>query len=493
MAARISMAPSEIESSTYQEKGNRGSLYSAVAHIFQEAQKSVTVHRKLSIKLWALQQQAGNRGYEEKYNEIFVSMLNRVLPVKKSEPCAKRVVKFCTQIVEYINTQDKQKRPADADSDVDMGTSDDEGAESTIGSRFVEFLLQHLLRGVDAKNKLVRYRVCQILALVVHSLGEIDDDLFQELRSSFVRRLHDKESSIRVQAVLGLSRLQGTDDDEEPEPISELLLNSLQHDSKAEVRRAVLLNLVLTHTSMPYALERARDMDTATRRSVYSRVLPEIGDFRLLSIGMREKILTWGLNDPEESVRNAATKTFGQGWLENTGNDILELLERLDVLNSKIAEQAIMELFAFRKDLVKGLSFPDALWESLTPETVFLAQAFATYCHESGLDDFLEEKLPEVTKLAFYAEYYSGFLDNEKSDSDIVVEKEFILEQLLTLCANLDYFDEMGRRKMFVVVRNILSKKSLPETVRQPAAFVLLKVSVCERNLYQETRSETEL
>ncbi|KAK9372420.1 nuclear condensing complex subunit [Lipomyces chichibuensis] len=457
----------------------------AISHIFQDAQRSLTSHRKLCIKLRIVQQQASARGYEDEFNRKFTSLLNRVLPIKKSEPAAEKIVKFCSQFVEYINLQARGGHENDRDSDTDMMDVDDEAeSASTTDSRFVEFLLQHLLKGIDAKSKVVRYRVCQLLASVVQSVGEIDDDLFQELRSAFARRLHDKESSVRVQAVIGLSRLQGTDDEDEPEPITELLLNSLQHDSKADVRKAVLLNLDRSNITTPYALERARDVDTSTRRCVYARVLSDIGDFRLLSIGMREKVLSWGLNDRDASVRNAAVKAFATGWLENTGNDILELLERLDVLNSNVAEQAMKELFRYRPDLMKNLRFPDTLWENLTAETVFLARSFAAYCRETGMEDVLEDKMPEVTKIGFYIEKYSEFLKAD-DNAATTVEQEFILEQLISITSNMDFSDETGRRKIFNVIRDILSEKTLPETITEHAVSVLRKVCIRERDFCQ--------
>ncbi|KAK9368640.1 nuclear condensing complex subunit [Lipomyces kononenkoae] len=455
-------------------------IASATSHIFQDAQRSVTSHRKLCIKLRAIQQHATSRGYEEEFNRKFATLLNRVLPIKKSEPAAEKLVKFCTQFVEYINSQ-----AHDSDSDVEMMDMDDEvESTGTADSRFVEFLLKHLLKGIEAKSKVVRYRVCQLLASIVQSVGEIDDDLFQELRAAFVRRLHDRESSVRVQAVVGLSRLQGTDDEDEPEPITELLLNTLQHDGKADVRKAVLLNLDKSNITIPYALERARDVDASTRRCVYARVLSDIGDFRLLSIGMREKILSWGLNDRDLAVRNAAVKAFASGWLENTGNDILELLERLDVLNSNVAEQAMKELFGYRQDLMKNLRFPDTLWANLTAETVFLARCFAAYCRESCMDDVLEDRMPEVTKLGSYIEKYSEFLKVDDNEAT-TVEQEFILEQLINITSNMDFSDEIGRRKLFNVIRDMLSEVTLPENITKHAVDVLRKVSIRERDFCQ--------
>jgi condensin complex subunit 3 len=51
---------------------------------------------------------------------------------------------------------------------------DEETEESLAAGRFVEMFLRHLLKGIDAKEKFVRLRVCQLIALAMNSLGEIE-------------------------------------------------------------------------------------------------------------------------------------------------------------------------------------------------------------------------------------------------------------------------------------------------------------------------------
>jgi condensin complex subunit 3 len=62
------------------------------------------------------------------------------------------------------------KDGADDDDAMEMEETD----ESLAAGRFVEMFLRHLLRGIDAKEKFVRLRVCQLIALAMNSLGEIE-------------------------------------------------------------------------------------------------------------------------------------------------------------------------------------------------------------------------------------------------------------------------------------------------------------------------------
>ena len=59
----------------------------------------------------------------------------------------------------------------------------------------------------------------------------------------------------------------------------------------------------------------------------------EIGDFRILSIGNRERILRWGLRDRDANVRKAATKMFAHKWVEQANSNILEVIGPISKVN----------------------------------------------------------------------------------------------------------------------------------------------------------------
>lgn len=77
----------------------------AIRTIFQESQKSVATHRKLVNSLRTVQLTCTQQDNEEAFNTEFIRCLNRVLPVKKSEPTADRVVKFVGHFIQHV--QDK--------------------------------------------------------------------------------------------------------------------------------------------------------------------------------------------------------------------------------------------------------------------------------------------------------------------------------------------------------------------------------------------------
>lgn len=68
---------------------------------------------------------------------------------------------------------DSKKSPEDEEEQKEQQEEEEESRE-TISSHFAEYLLRHLLRGLTAKNKPVRLRCCEIIALSITALGEIE-------------------------------------------------------------------------------------------------------------------------------------------------------------------------------------------------------------------------------------------------------------------------------------------------------------------------------
>lgn len=508
--------PAEVPSS---------SLRVQVCAIFSDAQRTTASHRKLVINLRKIQEAccyeptSGKRKDdaetfdEEQFTEEVVRCVLRVMSVKKSESVGEKTIRFLGLFLRHANERDNELLPA---------SEDDTGVlEETPSTRLTARVMTTVLPLLTAKEKFVRYRSTQLISLIINSLDSIDDDLFQLLRHGLLKRIRDKEAMVRVQAVLGLGRLAGNDADEEADSddsdgdsgagLLVKLLEVLQNDPSADVRRSLLTNLPILPNTLPYLLERARDQDPLTRRALYSRLLPALGDFRHLSLSMREKLLRWGLRDRDENVRKAAGKLFRERWIEDCAlshavedvaptageasppnfDALQELLERIDVVNSGVengvALEAMKGFWEGRPDYRDAVSFDDFFWDTLSAESVFMARSFNDFCRTEGNGKFesvIEEKMPEVTKLAFYLARYINVLTeamkrvalqepDEEEDEEDTVEQEFIVEQMLQIAKTLDYSDEVGRRKMFALLRQSLSVPDLPEEVTRLVIEVL--------------------
>ncbi|RPB03620.1 hypothetical protein L873DRAFT_1731528 [Choiromyces venosus 120613-1] len=487
-------------------------LQDAIATVFQSAQKTTAGHRKLAITMRSIWEHCaagtgplgtligGGRVGEKAFVKEFTSFLNRVLVVKKSEVVGDRCLRFTDLFVRGLLDIDGE--------DEKMIEGEEEGVEETSAIRFVLRFIFYLLPLISSREKTVRYRTTQLLSLLLaNALPEFPFDystksnaIFKQLRSELLKRIKDKESPVRVQAAVGVIKLvemgvgTGEDDSEDDDELGDgnvlaVLIEAMQNDPSADVRRTILYNINPTPETLPYLLERTRDTDPVTRRSVFTRLLPSLGDFRHLSIGMREKLLRWGLNDRDESVREAARRMFNYRWLEDVDGDVIEILERLDVTSDSpqggVKELALRGFWEERKDFVEKITFSDEFWEDLIAESAFLARSYNDYCRdlpsaqrEAGE---IDEKMPEVTKLALHLQKYLNKLvvALESEDAEAATW-EFVAEQLLMIASRMDYGDEIGRRKMFALLRESLAIPELPEGVTKLIIECLAKLSMGE-------------
>lgn len=497
-------------------------LRAQVCAVFRDAQRTTATHRKLVVTLRKIQESCcyepnnpKNATTADEFDEVafngeFVRCVLKVMPVKKAEGAGDKVIRFIGLYLRHANDKDYELF---ADSEMDASVMPD-----TPSARLTSQLLEKILPLTMAKDKFVRFRSTQLISHIISSLDAMDDDLFQKLRHGLLKRIRDKEAMVRSQAVLGLGRLAGnqaegctnSDDSgvDDDTGLLEKLLEVLQNDPAADVRRSLLVNLPILPNTLPFLLERARDQDAQTRRAVYSRLLPALGDFRHLSLSMREKLLRWGLRDRDENVRKAAGRLFRERWIEDcagtapqeetaaTGpnfDGLLELLERIDVVNSGVengvALEAMSGFWEGRPDYREAVVFDDAFWQTLSAESIFMARSFNDFCRAEGnrrYESLLEDKLPEVTRLAFYLERYLNALaealkriadqhagQDEEEEEEDTVEQEFIVEQMLHIALTLDYSDEVGRRKMFTLLRQALSIPELPDEVTKLTVKVL--------------------
>ncbi|KAJ4489926.1 nuclear condensing complex subunit [Lentinula aciculospora] len=493
---------------------------------FDEAQKSLANHRKNCVALHKLHVQAskvkdsGRRDEsilkgELVFGDIFIDMINRTLAMKKGA-FADRIVRFVGSYVKMVNDKIIEDRtPGDQE-------------EETFASRFVTRLLEWLFQGFKAKNKMVRQRSIQLVIEMMANIGEIDESTYNQLRNNLIERLCDKEPLIRAHAAVALSKLVGTEDLEElrqgEKTCLDLLLECVQYDTAAEVRRAALINLPVTPETLPVIITRTRDTDTLTRKLAYSSVLePKLGHPRHLTIAQREDIARVGLGDREGVVRVAAAKMITkwldiamsepdphgqipQTWVGDDGGvmkGFINFLAFFDVVGpgEVIAVDAMISVFTTRPTLLDAFVFNDDFWADLSPESAVLARVFVDQCLESKSENRLEDSsIPVVTAFAFHIqEAYNALLslmqemdflnvgepDDEESEAreEELAKKELILGELLRIALKLDYMDEIGRRKVFSVVKDMLAHPHLPPGLIEHCLDALSKILPSEREL----------
>jgi condensin complex subunit 3 len=106
----------------------------------------------------------------------------------------------------------------------------------------------------------------------------------------------------------------------------------------------------------------------------------------------------------------------------------------------------------------------DAYFADLTPEKAFRVRVFVDHCKEDkgrGEQKIESGGIPVVTSCAFRIQHgYNALVTLDEAvhqdDDGAYEDNVFILGELLKLAVNLDYSDEIGRRKMFALVRQYI-------------------------------------
>ncbi|CCC70779.1 hypothetical protein NCAS_0F02950 [Naumovozyma castellii] len=456
----------------------------SVAEVFQKAQSTYAGHRKHIAVLKKIQSKAVDQGYEEAFNYWFNKCVTKILPLKKNEVVGDRIIKL---IAAFIASLDREN---DLLIQAQDQQNEDEEVDSTF-SRFINQFVRHILRAIECKDKNVRFRVTQLLVVIMDNIGEIDEELYTLLLWSLNKRIYDKEPMVRIQAVFCLTKFQEENENEGEEELSDAtqtLLKCIQNDPSAEVRRAAMLNLISNKKTRPYILERARDVNAINRRLVYSRVLKGMGKvlFEEVEPKILDQLIMWGLDDRESHVRRECTKLISHHWLNLLDGDLIRLLENLDITSSTFTSKALNSMFQSRSDIITKLKFPADLWKEFTIETAFLFRCFYIYCVENNLIEIIEENFPETAILADYLQFYlekrffpkNADTMNEEDNATY----EFILEQLLIMANKYDFGDEIGRRSILNTVRTMLNFTKLPDSLIAIGLEVLKSLSINERD-----------
>ncbi|KAG6841281.1 hypothetical protein C0991_000259 [Blastosporella zonata] len=329
---------------------------------------------------------------------------------------------------------------------------------------------------------------------------------------------------------MALSKLAGSEDPDEVVPgektILEVLLDVIAYDPAPEVRRAALVSVPLLASTMDTILSRTRDTDALTRKLVYFNVLQtKLGHPRQLTIAQRELVIKDGLGDREPSVRVAAGK-LAASWFEMViaepgeaeeytwdGDDggimkgFLRFLTLFDVVGpgEAVAVDAVLSIFVTRPNIPDVFVFPETYWKELTPESAVLARVFLEHCLSTKNEIRLEAaQLPVVTAFAFLlqgcyntllgilqdAENVAFLNAGEPEDEEEtakreeeLAKKEVILGEMLRMSLKLDFMDEIGRRKVFTVVKDMMAHPELPPSLINPCLDVLKEILPTEREL----------
>ena len=134
---------------------------SNVERILQEVQMPAAPIRSSVVAMLKAQRAMG-----DEFVPRFCLQVNRILCVKKKEPAIEKVIKFMTAYCRHLSEKGAHAAcPPPFAKDCCIGTVEEQD--------FTEGLLMYLMRGVAVKDKAVRFRCTQMVALIMNELTEI--------------------------------------------------------------------------------------------------------------------------------------------------------------------------------------------------------------------------------------------------------------------------------------------------------------------------------
>ncbi|EGG11613.1 uncharacterized protein MELLADRAFT_115273 [Melampsora larici-populina 98AG31] len=535
-------APVDEVKTTNKKNDTLNTISNSILAIFNQSQNSLTGHRKLVNNLHRIfisasaifeETDADEMKDTEKtikltgektFTEAIYTVLDNLVSTKKGIVEVDRVIKFIGAFCSFATDHDPLK----------------DSSDQTPTNRLLLHIIKYLNRGFEAKNKIVRFRCCQLLAYVVNSLEDIDNDLFSELKSKLLVRSHDKEKDVRQQAAIALMNFRPVgeeeDEDEDEVNVNDALIDLMIRDPSSEVRRTVLHKLceVPNSITLPAVLTRLRDVDTLIRRTVYRDLFLAVNakpeptlspdPSQCFTLDERHLILK-GLKDREEAVRKEATSLVNCWIRSGFGGNIEKFLQTMDLVgliseeeesegelvkteNIERAVKAWISAGGLEDSLevedLTGEATPVELWSEswwadINPERAFLLRVVTNHLKSIQDEARLDQVMPVVTALAFRIEHNFTALSealeliSKTSSTDMADEetqeivrkgeaKTFVLKELLSVAMLADYGDETGRRKMFSLLRDLIVDQLLPLPLIAGCLEILLKLSTGERD-----------
>lgn len=306
---------------------------------------------------------------------------------------------------------------------------------------FRDFTIQYVIRKTDARDWAPRFRACQILSQTLKALpedAELGDDIWDEIYRRMRERLDDRAPAVRSEAVTAIQRLQDPNDVEDA--VIARFCEMMREDPSGDVRKVVICHVAICKSSLKELVERTRDVHPPARRAAF-RVLGSYVNIKNLKISQRTQLLSDGLRDRDDKVRNECSKMC-LSWLSNVEMDILALLRLVDVeVCEEGAELLLLSLFRDAQGVAPVHIDPE---EKLSSEAALYMRVLAQYWKngDAAAQENFDNQVPELTSICTMMELNAG--------------QDFVLKQLLGLAMLRDFSDEAGRVAMSALLRGML-------------------------------------
>ena len=349
-------------------------------------------------------------------------------------------------------------------------------------------VLQEILRLSAVKNKVVRNRTCELLCHIValrsatqFRLGDWEERIYD----CFLTRTRDKISSVRSEALIGLSKFM--DPSDTLCPCVARILWHVRHDASSDVRKKCLQLLPLTNDTLDSIVSRVADNSVEVKVTTF-KVLTENIHIKYLKSSELMNILKIAHLEDNEGVK-VAFQNLLRKWLTSLDGDTIFILQRMNLIGeTEICSQTIQKLFHF-----SDLATIQKLWHDLTgvdstdqssdgflgsatfePSAISVEFSFfwanlAKFLHSNQISPQLRLEciVPDPVEFSeFLGKFQEYFLSQNGAFSE---QLRFVFENILTLLEFIDYSNESGRERVIVSLKTLITNKEFHLSLIEPS------------------------
>ncbi|CAH1964911.1 unnamed protein product [Acanthoscelides obtectus] len=427
--------------------------------ILDAAQKNRASHQKCLHQLDGIYKKVESN----RFKQIFLKLLKVIFATEvfgaKNEN-VERLLEFVSQfVVQTIPKEESENESVSEDPFEDVNT------HPFFTDAVMETLKYHRLANVS-----LRYNSCLFLRLLLQNISSnmnIDYYVCEKIGLAMLERTADLKSSIRLQAVMALEKLQ---DPTAPNcPVVTAYLGLLQ-DANPLIRREVMRRIAPYVGSAPYILRHLRDVDANVRLQAFKRVA-DMGP-KMFKIYERQDILTSGLNETNEKVKKSFQENLLIKWLNAYEGDFIKFLDsikidadEMDMLKTQHISKRLMDIY-FRirpiGDVISSLPLnEDKLipQEKMVGQVILLWDLLVQHVRKCGGDLNIdsEDILPELTPFCNYIQRTIDSAKGKGMEDWEYLEYQHILYSLLEIAEGYDLSDEVGRKTLHQMVMKLLT------------------------------------
>lgn len=417
-----------------------------ITEILQEVQISSASNKATSRKIATFMQQIANDAIKttEAINALLRYGVDNTLVVTKKEPTVEKVINFISDFLASSNSSE------------------------LIFAR----CMTHLLERTTASDKTVRFRACQIISNVLANMpveAEISDELWDSLISHLTPRLRDKNLNVRIWAVKAVERIQNPDDDKDF--IMGELIRLMKSDPSPLIRISSLENIRITKRTLPFIIERLRDVKNEVRLCALKRLGKEV-NYKYLNASFRNAITRSGLKDRDPAIRKATIDVISK-WIAACDNRIPSLLHllQLQVYEEDAAALGWAILEAVDKGDIQNPALKQLIreqqtsWEasfaSMNPSEILWTKVRCDYARAkyspAVAADVLDTLLPDIVVLC---DLLADGCNAPFSSSPVQM---LTMRYLLDLTSFLESSDVCGKERLTELCLRLIKDHSFPD------------------------------